>query len=158
MRRWYHDLGCRVAEFPVDRATAEAAIDLGNEVVLGAPNILRGGSHCGRLSTREAIEGGYCTILASDYYYPSLLHGALSLVQDGVLKLGDAWRLVSEAPARAAGLSDRGIIEEDHRADLIVVDDHSADAPLVKAVCVGGRLVHAAGEFAADEGLASCAA
>ena len=158
MRRWYHDLGCRVAEFPVDRATAEAAVDLGNGVVLGAPNILRGGSHCGRLSTREAIEGGYCTILASDYYYPSLLHGAFSLVRDGGLKLADAWRMVSEAPARAAGLTDRGIIAENRRADLIVVDDRSADAPMVKAVCVGGRFVHAAGEFAADEGLASCAA
>ncbi len=158
MRRGYDELGCRVAEFPVDRPTAEAAMELGNDVVLGAPNILRGGSHCGRLSTREAIEGGFCSILATDYYYPSLLHSVFSLVRDGVLELGNAWRMVSETPARAAGLPDRGAIDEGRRADLILVDDRSAAVPVVKAACVNGRFVYASGEFTADEGLASCAA
>ncbi|MCG8508502.1 MAG: alpha-D-ribose 1-methylphosphonate 5-triphosphate diphosphatase [Rhodospirillales bacterium] len=158
MRQWYHDLGCRISEFPIDRDTAEAALDLDDEVVLGAPNILRGGSHCGRLSTREAIKGGYCSILASDYYYPSLLHSVFHLVREDVLSLADAWRMVSEAPAWAAGLTDRGTIAEGQRADLIVVDDSNPEVPAVRAVCVNGKFVHAAGDFAADNGLVSCAA
>jgi len=158
IRHRYHRLGCRIAEFPVDAITAQAAVDLGDEIVLGAPNILRGGSHCGRLSTREAIAGGHCTILASDYYYPSLLHSAFALAADGGLDLADIWRMVSESPARAAGLTDRGAIAEGRRADLIVVDDSEPMAPRVMAVCVGGRIVHASGSLARDAASVSCAA
>ncbi|WP_316978678.1 alpha-D-ribose 1-methylphosphonate 5-triphosphate diphosphatase [Shumkonia mesophila] len=141
MRRMFHDMGCRIGEFPVDAATAETARDLGDEVVLGAPNILRGASHCGRLTAAEAIADGLCTILASDYYYPSLLQAAFRIAASGTLPFGDAWNLVSATPARALALRDRGEIAPGRRADLILVDDSDPELPRVAATVVAGRPV-----------------
>lgn len=141
MRRMFHDLGCRIGEFPVDAATAETARDLGDEVVLGAPNILRGASHCGRLMAAEAIAEGLCTVLASDYYYPSLLQAAFRIAASGAIPLGEAWNLVSGTPARALGLLDRGEIASGKRADLILVDDSDPELPRVAATIVAGRPV-----------------
>jgi alpha-D-ribose 1-methylphosphonate 5-triphosphate diphosphatase len=141
MRRMFHDMGCRIGEFPVDAATAETARDLGDEVVLGAPNILRGASHCGRLTAAEAIADGLCTILASDYYYPSLLQAAFRIAASGALPFGDAWNLVSATPARALALRDRGEIAPGRRADLILVDDSDPELPRVAATVVAGRPV-----------------
>jgi alpha-D-ribose 1-methylphosphonate 5-triphosphate diphosphatase len=76
----------------------------------------------GALSAAEAIGDGLCTVLASDYYYPSLLHAAERLVDRGVLSLAKAWNLVSRNPAEAMGLDDRGAIEAGRRADLAVID------------------------------------
>jgi alpha-D-ribose 1-methylphosphonate 5-triphosphate diphosphatase len=60
------------------------------------------------------------------------------------LPLADAWDLISAAPARAAGLEDRGTLGEGQRADIILVDDTMLMRPRVVAVMVGGRLVHLA--------------
>jgi alpha-D-ribose 1-methylphosphonate 5-triphosphate diphosphatase len=90
------------------------------------------------------IEKGLCSILASDYYYPAQLLAAFRLVADDILPLPDAWALVSSAPAAAARLTDRGVIAEGRRADLILVDDSIALRPRIVAVIAGGRLVHLA--------------
>src|SRR5262249_52916819 len=103
IREHYRSLGCMISEFPADIATAEAARAAGDAIVLGSPNILRGGSHCGRAGAVEMIRAGLCTILCSDYYYPSLLIAPFLLVAHDVLSLSDAWSLVSKAPAHAAG-------------------------------------------------------
>jgi alpha-D-ribose 1-methylphosphonate 5-triphosphate diphosphatase len=76
----------------------------------------------GALSAEEAIGDGLCTVLASDYYYPSLLHAAERLVDRGVADLDRAWSLVSRNAADAMGLDDRGVIEIGRRADIAVVD------------------------------------
>jgi alpha-D-ribose 1-methylphosphonate 5-triphosphate diphosphatase len=81
-------------------------------------------------------------VLASDYYYPAPLLAAFRLAADGVLPLPQAWNLISAAPARAAGLSDRGVIAEGARADLILVDDAIPMRPRIVAVIAAGRLVH----------------
>jgi alpha-D-ribose 1-methylphosphonate 5-triphosphate diphosphatase len=81
-------------------------------------------------------------VLASDYYYPAPILAAFRLAADGVLPLAEAWDLISAAPARAAGLSDRGMLAEGHRADLILVDHEMPMRPRIVAVIAAGRLVH----------------
>lgn len=138
-RQQMQAIGCAISEFPVDAATARSARDMGSPVVLGAPNILRGGSHCGRLNAAEAIGAGLGTVLTSDYYYPALLLAAFRLAQDGVCYLPDAWGLVSWNAADAVGLTDRGRIAPGLRADLTVVDDSLPDCPRVQATFVNGH-------------------
>jgi alpha-D-ribose 1-methylphosphonate 5-triphosphate diphosphatase len=115
-------LGVEVCEFPLATAVAADAVAQGEHVILGGPNVIRGGSHNNALTAEDAIRDGLCTVLASDYYYPSLLHSAEHLVARGVLPLADAWRLVAENPAASMGLSDRGAIAPGKRADLVVID------------------------------------
>lgn len=143
MRAAYRDLGARLCEFPCNAETAAAAIGAGEPVILGAPNVLRGGSHDHRLHAGEAIAAGLCTALASDYYYPAALHAACRLWSDAGLELAATWNLVAGAPARAAGLTDRGAIRPGLRADLVLVDPDGPRGPTVAATMVAGRLVHA---------------
>ncbi|MGZ9112841.1 MAG: alpha-D-ribose 1-methylphosphonate 5-triphosphate diphosphatase [Rhodoplanes sp.] len=140
-RRWFRSLGCRVAAFPTTVETAEEAADRGDDIVLGAPNVVRGGSHVGWISATEMIARGLCSVLASDYYYPALLLGAFRLAAAGTRPLEKAWALVSETPAKAAGLHDRGRIAAGLRADLVLVDAAHYDRPRVVATIVGGRIV-----------------
>ena len=112
----------RVCEFPLAREVAVDAIASGEHVIMGGPNVIRGGSHMGALSAEEAIGEGLCSVLASDYYYPSLFHAAERLVARGVRPLNEAWDIVSRNPAAAMGLDDRGTIEVGRRADLVVLD------------------------------------
>jgi alpha-D-ribose 1-methylphosphonate 5-triphosphate diphosphatase len=144
-RRLYHDLGCALCEFPVNRETARIGRELGDTVIMGAPNVVRGGSHIGGMGAAEMVAEGVVDVLTSDYYYPSLLHGAFRLAADGICSLSKAWRRVSTNPARAAGLADRGEIAEGQRADLILIDQRNAALPRVVATVVGGRLVYAGG-------------
>ena len=149
-RRYYHQLGCGVAEFPLTRDAASVARDLGNSVVFGAPNVVRGGSHTNAPSATEMVRAGLCDILTSDYYYPAPLAAALRLVNDGVLPLEQAWNLVSLNPARAAGLRDRGMLAPGLIADAIVVDDQVPGLPRVCATIVGGELRYATRAFGDD--------
>jgi alpha-D-ribose 1-methylphosphonate 5-triphosphate diphosphatase len=142
-RRWFRSLGCRLAEFPTTVETAADAASQGDYVVLGAPNVVRGGSHTGWIDATEMIGRGFCSVLASDYYYPAPLLAAFALAARGVLPLAQAWPLVSQTPAAAVGLVDRGTIAAGRRADLIVVEA-SRGQPRVVATIVGGRLVHLA--------------
>lgn len=141
LRSWYHGLGCRIAEFPMNTPTAEKAVALGDPVICGAPNIIRGGSHMGTRGVRAATEvkEGRCTILVSDYYYPALVQAPFRLVQDGDCDFATAWGLVSTNPARAAGLDDRGTVETGKRADLVVLDQRNGVPAKVLATVVEGR-------------------
>jgi alpha-D-ribose 1-methylphosphonate 5-triphosphate diphosphatase len=141
-RRWFRDLGCRVSEFPVNIETATDAAEAGDAIVLGAPNVMRGKSHMGWVNAAEMVGRGLCSILASDYYYPAPLIAAFRLAEQGTAPLDAAWRLVSETPARAMGLHDRGTIATGQRADLILVEAAANSRPRVVAVVVAGRIVH----------------
>ena len=141
-RQWYRSLGCRVAEFPTTLETAQEAAASGDEIVLGAPNVVRGGSHIGWIDAREMIGRGLCSVLASDYYYPAPLLAAFRLVASGTLALEQAWALVSEAPARAVGLGDRGRIAPGQRGDLVLIDASNLDRPRLVATIAGGRVVY----------------
>jgi alpha-D-ribose 1-methylphosphonate 5-triphosphate diphosphatase len=144
MRRHYRELGCRLSEFPLDRETACSAVEAGETVILGSPNVVRGGSHAARLPAAESAEAGLCGVLTSDYYYPTLLQAAYILAGRGALSFAECWALVSRNPARAAGLADRGEIAPGHRADLILVDDSDPALPRVVASYVAGQLRFAA--------------
>ncbi len=137
--------GVGIAEFPISRAAAEAARATGRGIVLGAPNVVRGGSHGSGVSARELIADGLCDALASDYHYPSLAQAALMLEDDG-MALGEAWALVSSGPARLLGLADRGVIEQGKRADLVIIEE---DTRRIVCTIAAGRFAWMAAPMAA---------
>ncbi len=142
MRKAFRAQGVGIAEFPINEETAREAADGGDFIVFGAPNVVRGGSHTGWTKASDMIAKRLCSILASDYYYPAQMLAAFRLAADGVLPLAQAWDLISAAPARAAGLSDRGVLTAGFRADIILVDDDIPLRPRIIAVIAAGRLVH----------------
>ena len=142
MRKAFRAQGVTIAEFPVNEETAREAAAGGDAIVFGAPNVVRGGSHTGWTKAADMIAMGLCSVLASDYYYPAPLLAAFRLAADGILPLPQAWDLISAGPARAAGLSDRGVLAEGRRADVVLVDDTILMRPRVVAVIAAGRLVH----------------
>ncbi|OWT75315.1 MULTISPECIES: alpha-D-ribose 1-methylphosphonate 5-triphosphate diphosphatase [unclassified Achromobacter] len=150
-RRYYHQLGCRIAEFPLTTEVAHVARELDDFTVFGGPNVVRGRSHTNAPNATEMIRAGLCDILTSDYYYPAPLAAVMKLVADGVLPLSQAWALVSRNPARAAGLRDQGTLDAGMLADAIVVDDSVPGVPRVCAAIVGGRLRYAAQQFDTEQ-------
>jgi alpha-D-ribose 1-methylphosphonate 5-triphosphate diphosphatase len=105
--------------------------------VMGAPNVVRGGSHSGNISAQTLAEAGLLDVLSSDYVPASLLHAAFVLHQRAGLRLPDAVRTVALNSARAIGLTDRGEIAPGKRADLVRVRLHG-DLPIVREVWRGG--------------------
>lgn len=138
-RAAYRALGAGICEFPMAGAVAEDARAAGEAVVMGAPNVVRGGSHLGWASAAPLAERGLVTVLASDYHWPSLLEAPFALARRGRMPLERAWALVSANPAAAAGLADRGALLPGRRGDVVVVD---AAGPAVVATFCGGRLAH----------------
>jgi alpha-D-ribose 1-methylphosphonate 5-triphosphate diphosphatase len=145
LRATWRARGVDIAEFPETLSAAEAARADGVPVILGAPNVVRGGSHKGNMSAFEAIALGYCDALASDYHYPSLRRAVLFLTDAGVLDFAHAWALVSEGPARVLGLSDRGRIAPGLRADAVILD---ATTRRIAATLSGGVVTYMSGAVA----------
>ena len=146
MRAAFRDLGALICEFPMSEAVAEAARAADEAVVMGAPNVVRGGSHMGWSAAAPLAERGLVTVLASDYYWPAMLEAAFVMAGRGVLDLAAAWELVSGNPARAAGLADRGRIAPGLRGDIVVVDP-ARRAPM--ATFAAGQLAWVSPEAAA---------
>ena len=138
IRASYDALGCRICEFPTNTETARAAREADAAVILGGPNVLRGGSHTGFVNAAEMVAEDMCDVLVSDYYYPSLPAAPFRLVADGICDFATAWKLVSTNPARAARLDDRGDISVGARADLVMIDDTLPSLPRVMATFVRG--------------------
>jgi alpha-D-ribose 1-methylphosphonate 5-triphosphate diphosphatase len=136
--------GAVIAEFPETLDAAEAARAAGDSVVLGAPNLVRGGSHKGNVSALDLVAAGLCDALASDYHYPSPRRAALMLARNGVLDLAAAWALVSCGPALVLGLADRGQLAPGLRADITVLDENDR----VAATLAGGRISYMSGDVA----------
>jgi len=136
-RRAFRALGAAICEFPMAEAVALEAHAVGEAVVMGAPNVVRGGSHLGWSSAAPLAERGIVTVLASDYVWPAMMEAAFVLAERGRLDLAAAWALISENPARAAGLEDRGRFRPGLRGDAVVVDP-ALRAPV--AVLASGRL------------------
>lgn len=135
-------LGSAIAEFPTTLEAARAAREGGLSIVMGGPNLVRGGSHVGNVSTAACAGEGLLDIMSSDYMPVSLLHAAFLLTREPVgYVLPRAMATVSANPARALGLDDRGVIAVGRRADLVRV--HEADGlPLVRSVWRTGQRVH----------------
>ncbi len=131
----------QIAEFPTTVEAARASHTAGLKVLMGAPNVVRGGSHSGNVGAQTLAEAGVLDVLSSDYVPSSLLMGAFGLrTIDAVGGLPGAIRLVSKNPADAADLSDRGAIAVGLRADLLRVELSGAQ-PIVREVWRKGRRV-----------------
>ena len=113
--------GIRISEFPVVMAAAKAARALGLEVIAGAPNIVRGGSHSGNVAAAELVREGAVDALASDYVPAALLEAAWRCAAETGISLPAAVAMVTDRPARMARLGDRGRIAAGLRADLVQV-------------------------------------
>lgn len=126
--------GASLSEFPTTMAAAEAARAAGMGIVMGAPNLVRGGSHSGNVATEAVAAAGRLDILSSDYVPSSLLQAALSLPERvPSMGLPEAVALVTERPAAAVGLADRGALEAGRRADLVRVRRRGG-RPVVRGV------------------------
>ncbi|NHN49784.1 alpha-D-ribose 1-methylphosphonate 5-triphosphate diphosphatase [Halostella sp. JP-L12] len=132
--------GVSISEFPVTEAAAEAATDRGMTTVMGAPNLVRGGSLWGNLGVETAIAADAVDVLCSDYHPHSLLRAPF--VDTGE-PLHRRVARVTSAPADAVGLDDRGRIEPGAVADLVLVDPDPR--PAVSRVLVGGDPVYRCG-------------
>jgi alpha-D-ribose 1-methylphosphonate 5-triphosphate diphosphatase len=113
--------GIAISEFPTTLAAAKAARGHGLATIMGAPNIVRGGSHSGNVSALELAKAGLLDILSSDYVPSSLMMAVFQLVREAGWSLPRAVATVSAAPARAVGLEDRGAILAGLRADIVRV-------------------------------------
>jgi alpha-D-ribose 1-methylphosphonate 5-triphosphate diphosphatase len=135
-----HAAGIRISEFPVAAEAARAAKALGMEVVAGAPNIVRGGSHSGNVAAADLVREGAVDALASDYVPASLIDAAFQCVRQTDISLPAAVALVTERPARMAKLTDRGRIGAGLRADIVRVRLHEG-LPVVRQVWRAGERV-----------------
>jgi alpha-D-ribose 1-methylphosphonate 5-triphosphate diphosphatase len=122
------ELGVRISEFPTTVLAATAADKHGQLIVMGAPNIVRGGSQSGNVAAAELLGLGLLHILSSDYVPSSPLQAVFQLSADAAIGLVDGVKLVSGNPARAVGLTDRGEIAIGKRADLVRVRPHDRPA------------------------------
>ena len=121
-----------IAEFPADVDLAAKSQAYGAAVLMGAPNLVRGGSHLGLMSVAQAVEHDVLDCLCSDYHYPSLFYAPFKLQELGLMSFEAAWKLVSERPATAARISDRkGKIATGLDADFLLI---SADNPLPSSI------------------------
>jgi alpha-D-ribose 1-methylphosphonate 5-triphosphate diphosphatase len=133
----YH-FGATLSEMPTTLVAAQRAKELGMLVCMGAPNYVRGGSHCGNLSCVEAVQHNVVDMLCSDYHFPTMLTAALMMMQDGIAP-SRAINLVSLNPAKTLGMADQiGSIEIGKEADLVAFRDKGNFAD-VSSVWVGGQ-------------------
>jgi alpha-D-ribose 1-methylphosphonate 5-triphosphate diphosphatase len=134
--------GMTIAEFPTTLEAAQGCRRLGMSVLMGAPNVVRGGSHSGNVAAAGLAKVGLLDILSSDYYPASLLQAAFALAdQEQNCSLPQAVSMVSRAPAIAAGLDDRGEIRAGLRADLVHVRTQDA-LPVIQQVWRLGKRVY----------------
>ena len=131
--------GMHLAEFPTTVEAARACHAHNIKVMMGAPNLIRGGSHSGNVAAAELAEKGLLDILSSDYV-PSALITSAFLLADLWDDLPRAVATVTASPARATGLEDRGVIAEGLLADMVRVA-HIDGVPVIRGVWSHGRQV-----------------
>ncbi|MDO5704525.1 MAG: alpha-D-ribose 1-methylphosphonate 5-triphosphate diphosphatase [Paracoccus sp. (in: a-proteobacteria)] len=133
--------GVRLAEFPTTVEAAAACHDHGIMVMMGAPNLIRGGSHSGNVAAADLARAGLLDILSSDYVPAALLSGALRLTMIWAGDMARAIACVTRNPARAAGLNDRGALMPGQRADLIRFGVMDGETPVLRGVWSRGQRV-----------------
>ena len=132
--------GIGISEFPVSMLAASAARASGMEVIAGAPNIVRGGSHSGNVAAADLVRAGVVDAFASDYVPSSMLEAAFAGVTQAGITLAQGVAMVTAGPARMAGLADRGRIAPGLRGDLVRVREWEG-LPVVREVWRAGERV-----------------
>jgi alpha-D-ribose 1-methylphosphonate 5-triphosphate diphosphatase len=134
-----HRYGVRLAEFPTTIEAAHSCHANGIATIMGAPNVIRGGSHSGNVAALDLAKADRLDILSSDYVPAGLLIAAL--------QLGDLWgdlarglATVTHAPAQSVGLTDRGTIKVGARGDVIRFARLDA-LPILRETWVEGQRV-----------------
>jgi alpha-D-ribose 1-methylphosphonate 5-triphosphate diphosphatase len=145
-RAFYRGIGAAICEFPTTLDAARAARAAGEPVLMGAPNIVRGGSQSGNIAAMELVEEGLCDALISDYYIPALAQAAWAIADARVLSFAHAWEMISTRPAQIMGLSDRGQLAPGQRADLVVLNPNTRR---IEATICRGQIAFASGQAAA---------
>ncbi|GAC1628814.1 MAG: alpha-D-ribose 1-methylphosphonate 5-triphosphate diphosphatase [Ktedonobacteraceae bacterium] len=140
----FYELGVRVSEFPVNREAAQRAKELGLPVIVGAPNIVRGGSHNNNVSALELVADHLADVLVADYAPSTLLHAVFMLVEQNILSLIDAVRLVTTNAASIVGIEWQTVsIVPGLAADIIIVEARSNPLlNLVQLMLVDGNVYH----------------
>lgn len=140
------EAGITISEFPTSVEAAGAARGADLAIVMGAPNLVRGGSHSGNVSALELAHRDLLDVLSSDYVPHSLLQGAFLLREKAGWSLPRAIRTVSTTPARVVGLDDRGEIAPGKRADFVRVREtrqagHAAAVPVPMGTWRAGQRI-----------------
>ncbi|MBR3369570.1 MAG: alpha-D-ribose 1-methylphosphonate 5-triphosphate diphosphatase [Rhodobacteraceae bacterium] len=144
-RAFFRGIGARVCEFPTSLDAAQAARDAREPVLMGAPNIVRGGSQSGNIAAMDLVEDGLCDALISDYYIPALAQAAWTIADARALSFAHAWEMISTRPAAIMGLTDRGRLCAGQRADLVVMNPNTRR---IEATIANGKITHASAEAA----------
>lgn len=132
--------GVKISEFPTSHEAAASARDHEMKILMGAPNLVLGGSHSGNISAIDLAHDGLLDILSSDYVPSSLLHGAFLVAQKTSIELPKAISMVSSVPAKMAGLDDRGEVTKGKKADFLRVK-LEGQVPVIRSVWRdGGRV------------------
>lgn len=133
-------IGVDICEFPITVETAKSAKEKGLFTVVGAPNILLGGSHSRNLSAAEAIKAGCVDIICSDYYPPAILHGIFIMNQKYGTPLHVMVNKATLNPAQAMNIhKDFGSIDIGKKADLLIIDILDS-YPVITHVLVDGKI------------------
>jgi alpha-D-ribose 1-methylphosphonate 5-triphosphate diphosphatase len=132
--------GIRISEFPVTMAAAEAAKAANMDVIAGAPNVVRGGSHSGNIAAADLLRSGWVDVFASDYVPPALVEAAFRCAREGLVSLPEGIAMITSRAAALSGLTDRGRLTVGSRADLVRVRVHET-LPVVRQVWSGGERV-----------------
>jgi alpha-D-ribose 1-methylphosphonate 5-triphosphate diphosphatase len=128
-----------LSEFPTTVAAAQAARAAGIGIIMGGPNLVKGGSHSGNVSAAELAQLDLLDIMSSDYVPASLIQSAFLLRDQQGWTMSKAVNTVARNPAQAIGLADRGEIAQGQLADFIRVRE-SGGMPIVRGTwCKGER-------------------
>ena len=133
-----HEVGIEISEFPTTIEAARKAHSRGMKNVMGAPNVVLGGSHSGNVAAIELAKEGLLHGLASDYVPISLLHGAFLLCEQSDMTLPQSIATVTKEPAEMIGLSDRGEIATNKRADLVRIKEWH-HMPMIRGIWRNGQ-------------------
>lgn len=130
-----------IAEFPTTLEAAKVAHDAGLQVLMGAPNLVLGGSHSGNVSAMELVLQDLVDVISSDYVPQSLLQSIFLIARKTGKPIYETMRLVNTNPAKSIHLfQDRGSLEVGKRADLITVHDDGIVPRLTSTISHGKRV------------------
>ncbi|MEM9715948.1 MAG: alpha-D-ribose 1-methylphosphonate 5-triphosphate diphosphatase [Pseudomonadota bacterium] len=145
IRTLFQNAHAKICEFPTNVETAQHARSLGSPILMGAPNVVRGGSQAGNIAATDLIDLDLCDALVSDYYAPALASAAWRLVDDKRLPLAKAWAMISTNAADALSMADRGSITTGKRADAVIINKETRQ---IEGTLTNGQIAFATAGFA----------